>query len=42
LQNKNKNYEEEKWLLQYNRPDSVTIVLIGVNQLKDSVYVVFK
>ena len=40
LQNKNKNYEEEKWVLQYNRPDSVTIVLTGVNQLKDSVHVV--
>lgn len=40
LQNKNRHYRDEKWVLHYERPDSATIVLSGFNQARDSVYVV--
>jgi hypothetical protein len=39
LQNKNKNYPDEKLLLNYSRPDSTTIVLSGINESRDSVFV---
>jgi hypothetical protein len=39
LQNKNSNYKNDKLVLKYSRPDSVTIILWGVNNSKDSVYV---
>jgi hypothetical protein len=40
LENKNKNYDGEKLTLNYSRPDSVTIILSGTNENKDSLYVV--
>jgi hypothetical protein len=39
LENRNKNYPADKFQLHYNRPDSATIVLSGLNADKDSVYV---
>ncbi|WP_448634980.1 DoxX family protein [Pedobacter panaciterrae] len=39
LQNKNSNYKNDKLVLKYSRPDSATIILSGVNNSKDSVYV---
>lgn len=39
LQNKNPNYKSEQMVLQYSRPDSSTIILRGINERKDSVYV---
>jgi hypothetical protein len=38
LQNKNPNYKEDQLLLHYNRPDSSTIILTGINENKDSIY----
>lgn len=40
LQNKNKHYRGEKLELTYNRPDSSTLVLSGIDQHRDSIYVV--
>lgn len=40
LQNKNKYHQEETLVLHYTRPDSTRIVLSGVNEKQDSVYVV--
>jgi len=40
LQNKNKHYTGEKLQLKYARPDTTTIILSGIDQHKDSVYVV--
>lgn len=40
LQNKNKHYQNEKLVLFYSRPDSNHIVLRGLNERSDSVYVV--
>ena len=40
LQNKNKHYKGEKLELTYNRPDSSTIILSGLDQNRDSIYVV--
>ncbi len=40
LENKNKNYDGEKLTLHYTRPDSSTIILSGINEKEDSVYVV--
>jgi hypothetical protein len=40
LQNKNPHYKGEKLQLKYARPDSSTIILSGINQQKDSIYVV--
>lgn len=40
LQNKNKHYTADRFDLAYQRPDSATIVLAGVNAQKDSVYAV--
>jgi len=39
LQNKNSNYKGDKLVLSYSRPDSITIILSGVNTAKDSIYV---
>ena len=40
LTNKNPNYKGEKLVLKYSRPDTSTIILSGVDQQKDSIYVV--
>ena len=40
LKNKNAHYKGEHFTLQYTRPDSTTIILSGVNQTRDSIYVV--
>ena len=40
LENKNPNYKGEKLQLTYTRPDSATIILSGIDQHKDSIYVV--
>jgi len=40
LENKNNHYKGEKLELKYSRPDSSTIILSGIDQNKDSVYVV--
>jgi len=40
LANKNPHYKGEKLTLKYARPDSSTIILSGINQQKDSLYVV--
>ncbi|NRF39525.1 DoxX family protein [Pedobacter foliorum] len=42
LENKNKNYRNEKLTLNFSRPDSVSIVLSGVNENKDSIYVLLE
>jgi hypothetical protein len=39
LQNKNKIYKNEQLFLHYNRPNDSTIVLYGVNEHRDSVFV---
>jgi hypothetical protein len=40
LQNKNKEYKEEKLDLRYDRPSSSRIILWGKNEYSDSVYIV--
>jgi hypothetical protein len=40
LENKNPHYKSEKLELKYSRPDTSTIVLSGIDQDRDSVYVV--
>lgn len=40
LQNKNKNYADQKLVLHYERPTDTRIILSGINQYKDSIYVV--
>jgi hypothetical protein len=40
LANKNKNYQQDKFQLSYNRLNDSTITLSGINSTKDSVYVV--
>jgi len=40
LTNKNAHYRNEHIVLNYTRPDSATIILSGVDQNRDSVYVV--
>ncbi|MBC7887317.1 MAG: hypothetical protein H7Z13_05465 [Ferruginibacter sp.] len=40
LQNKNKNHKDETQILHYTRPGATRIILSGVNEFKDSVYVV--
>lgn len=37
LQNKNKHYRNEKFILNYSRPDENTILLSGLNHLNDTV-----
>jgi uncharacterized membrane protein YphA (DoxX/SURF4 family) len=39
LQNKNHDYKNDQLLLHYTRPDTSTIILSGVNEKKDSVYI---
>ena len=40
LRNKNVRDSSDKWVLQYARPDTSRIILTGINQHNDSVYVV--
>jgi hypothetical protein len=40
LQNKNKVYANEKLVLHYDRPTATRIILSGLNQYRDSIYVV--
>lgn len=40
LQNKNKNHQDEKQVLHYSRPTASRIILTGVNEFNDSIYVV--
>jgi hypothetical protein len=40
LQNKNSHYKNETLELSYLRPDSATIILSGLDQKRDSIYVV--
>ncbi|MEI9934328.1 MAG: hypothetical protein WDM71_05635 [Ferruginibacter sp.] len=40
LQNKNINYRDEKQVLYYSRPTPDRIILQGINEFKDSIYVV--
>lgn len=40
LENKNPHYKGEKLELKYSRPDTATIILTGIDQHKDSIYVV--
>lgn len=40
LTNKNKNHSEEKQVLHYSRPTPDRIILKGINEFKDSIYVV--
>jgi hypothetical protein len=40
LQNKNKNYSGEQLVLHYSRPNKSQIILSGINENKDSIYVV--
>ncbi|MEH3112005.1 DoxX family protein [Pedobacter terrae] len=40
LDNKNPHYKGERLRLNYNRPDSTTVILSGTNQHRDSIYVV--
>lgn len=39
LENRNKNHPDDKFQLHYNRPDSSTIILSGINAGRDSVFV---
>jgi hypothetical protein len=40
LQNKNRNHEDEKQVLKYERPSDDRIILYGINEYNDSIYVV--
>lgn len=40
LQNKNVNYRDERQVLHYSQPSPDRIVLNGVNEFRDSIYVV--
>lgn len=40
LQNKNINYRNETQVLHYERPTQNRIILQGINECKDSIYVV--
>jgi hypothetical protein len=40
LQNKNKNHQDETQVLHYTRPNANRIILQGVNEFQDSIYVV--
>jgi len=40
LDNKNPHYRGEQLRLNYSRPDSATVILSGINQHRDSIYVV--
>jgi hypothetical protein len=39
LQNKNPNYKGDRLILHYSRPDPSTILLSGIDENKDSIYV---
>lgn len=40
LENKNPHYKQERLELQFSRPDTSTIILSGIDQRRDSIYVV--
>ena len=40
LANKNENYPSEKWILHYSRPNAEQLILTGMNEKRDSIYVV--
>ncbi len=40
LQNKNKNHQDETQVLHYSRPSPNRVILTGVNEFSDSIYVV--
>jgi hypothetical protein len=40
LQNRNKNHQQEKLILHFTRPSKARIILSGINERNDSVYVV--
>jgi hypothetical protein len=40
LQNKNKNHADERQILHYERPTAERVILKGINEYKDSIYVV--
>jgi hypothetical protein len=40
LQNKNKNHQDETQVLHYSRPSLNRVILTGVNEFRDSIYVV--
>lgn len=40
LQNKNRNHSNERQVLHYERPSENRIILSGINEFKDSIYVV--
>lgn len=40
LRNRNKNYENDYWILHYEKQGKNELILSGINQNKDSVYVV--
>jgi hypothetical protein len=40
LQNKNSYHQQEKLVLHYTRPDSSRIILSGINEKQDTVYIV--
>lgn len=42
LRNRNKNYPNETLTLGFNQPNDSTIVLLGLNEKKDSVYAVLR
>ncbi|MES2455924.1 MAG: DoxX family protein [Bacteroidota bacterium] len=42
LQNKNRHYKNDRFVLHYNQIDSTTIALSGVNQEKDSLHVLLQ
>jgi len=42
LKNKNRNYTGEQLVLHYSKPDSSSIVLSGLNQNQDSIYVLLQ
>ncbi|KAA5543013.1 DoxX family protein [Adhaeribacter rhizoryzae] len=42
LQNKNKNYPNKKLVLQYQQPTANQIILSGLNEQQDSVYIVLE
>ena len=42
LQNKNKNHKDETQVLAYERPSPNRIILKGINEFKDSIYVVLE
>ncbi|WP_449439440.1 hypothetical protein [Pedobacter steynii] len=40
MQNKNKNHKDETQVLHYSRPTANRIILNGINEFRDSIYVI--